>query len=445
VVTVRLSEVVAALSHALDLTGGQAVGHARRTAVIGMRLGVALGLSAEDRAALMYALLLKDAGCSTNAAPMSALFGSDDLTAKADKSLIDHTRPLELARFVLRTADRGAPLHRRLRQAGMIAQRSRGQDFEQELLALRCERGADIALMLDLPTATAAAIGTAFEHWNGRGTPAGLAGDQIPLLGRIVAVAQRAELFHHATGYDGAARMVRRRRGRWFDPQVADAFLALGREVVADVHRADAVLATLEPEDRVVTATDARLDRLAEAFARVIDAKSPYTARHSGGVADIAVAIAETLGHPPNEVRNLRRAALLHDIGKLGVSNRVLDKPGRLDAAEWEQVRRHPRLTYDILRGVDAFRPLAAMAAAHHERLDGSGYHLGLDARSLSPLARILAVADVAEALSAERPYRPALAPGEVLAIMRRDVPGKLDARAFAALEGALPVVLRAA
>jgi putative nucleotidyltransferase with HDIG domain len=167
----------------------------------------------------------------------------------------------------------------------------------------------------------------------------------------------------------------------------------------------------------------------------IIDAKSPYTGRHSEGVARIAVAIGDVLGHSPAELRDLRRAALLHDIGKLGVSNLILDKPGRLDAGEWEQMRRHPALTVRILERVAVFRDLAATAGAHHERLDGGGYHLGLTGDQLSRDARILAVADVGEALSAERPYRAALAPEEVRSIMRRDAGRALCPEALAALE----------
>jgi HD-GYP domain-containing protein (c-di-GMP phosphodiesterase class II) len=143
------------------------------------------------------------------------------------------------------------------------------------------------------------------------------------------------------------------------------------------------------------------------------------------------------MGFPAEEVRALRRAGLLHDIGKLGVSSRILDKPGGLDAEDWRQMRRHPELTARILGQVEQLRDLAVVAAAHHERLDGSGYHLGLTAAQLSPAARVLAVADVAEALSADRPYRAGLAPDVVLEIMARDAGPKLDPDAFTALREA--------
>ena len=181
------------------------------------------------------------------------------------------------------------------------------------------------------------------------------------------------------------------------------------------------------------------IDRVAEAFARVVDAKSPFTARHSGGVADIAAGLARELDLGAAQERRLHRAGLLHDVGKLGVSSAILDKPGRLDAGEWAAIRRHPEWSLQILQRVPAFVELAHVAASHHERLDGSGYFRGLGAEQLDLPSRILAVADVAEALSSERPYREALPADEVLAIMRVDAGVTLDAEAFAALEGFLP------
>ena len=190
-----------------------------------------------------------------------------------------------------------------------------------------------------------------------------------------------------------------------------------------------------EPEDRIQHADGERLDRVAEAFALIIDAKSPYTSTHSVGVARIAVSVGDVLGLGPRELRDLRRMALLHDIGKLGVSNLILDKPGKLTEEEWTQMRRHPELTVRILERVSAFKDLAATAGAHHERLDGRGYHLGLRDEHLSRDARILAVADVCEALTADRPYRKAMEPDQVRAIMRGDVGKAFCHDALGALE----------
>ena len=188
----------------------------------------------------------------------------------------------------------------------------------------------------------------------------------------------------------------------------------------------------------MLVADDERLDRITEAFAQVIDAKSPYTFNHSSGVADYATRVAAELGHGPDALRALRRMGLLHDIGKLGVSSRILDKPSKLTDEEFAQVRRHPVHTSEILLRVPAFAPLAADAAAHHERIDGRGYPDGLAGDAVTENARILAVADVFEALTATRPYRGPLPADEALAIMRRDVGTAFCPRAFGALESAL-------
>jgi len=179
-------------------------------------------------------------------------------------------------------------------------------------------------------------------------------------------------------------------------------------------------LREVEPEECIIRCDDDRLDTVAEAFARVIDAKSPYTARHSQNVAEIAVAAGEAMNLHARDLRTLRRAALLHDIGKLGVSNTILDKPGQLEQPEMDQMRQHTQHTFDILKHVARFRQFAATAAAHHERLDGQGYHLGLAREELGPTARLLAVADVVEAVSADRPYRAGMPLEEALGVVRR-------------------------
>jgi HD-GYP domain-containing protein (c-di-GMP phosphodiesterase class II) len=434
----RLSEVIAALSHALDLTEGQPRGHAARTCLIGMRVGEAIGLPPRDSGALYYALLLKDAGCSSNAARMSSLFAADDREVKRAVKLVDWTRPTESLRYVAgAVAPGGSPLRRAGRLALAAAELSldKGGIFET-----RCERGAQIVRMLDFPAAAATAVRSLDEHWNGKGKPDGLAGEEIPLLARIACLAQTVEVFHYDRGVEGAREMLRRRRGRWFDPALADVLLGLPDDDVLweRLRSGDDLADDLAPDDVILVADDERLDRITEAFAQVIDAKSPYTFNHSARVAELAVRTATALGHGPDALRALRRMALLHDIGKLGVSNRVLDKPRRLTDEEFAEVRLHPGYTGDILRRVPAFAALAADAAAHHERVDGRGYPLGLSGDAVTRNARILAVADVFEALTAERQYRGPLPEDEALAIMRRDVGTAFCPRAFAALEAAL-------
>jgi putative nucleotidyltransferase with HDIG domain len=437
---VRLSEVLAGLSYALDVTEGQRPGHSVRSCAIGMRLAEVLGLSRDDRSALFYALLMKDLGCSSNASRFAALFGADDQSLKSNLVLMDWPRALESFRFVSQNV---APGHFWLRRVWQgLAVFSRGPSGARDVVLTRCERGADIAKMLGFSETTAEAIRTLDEHWDGHGQPYGLKGEQIPLLGRILGLAQTLEVFFSTYGVLTAYDMAIERRGGWFDPALVDALRSIRTEAAFWQWLSDgdtlAEIGSLEPADRVFMADEHRLDNVAEAFARVIDAKSPWTYQHSNGVADLAVDLATTLGFSPADIRELRRAALLHDLGKLAVSSLILDKPDKLDDEEFSIIRRHPAHTAEILDRVGCFRHLSDLAASHHERLDGRGYHRGRRAELLTKPTRLLAVADVCDALRASRPYRPGLETARVLEIMGRDVGTGIDPECFGALQQVL-------
>jgi len=434
---IALSEVVGSLSYALDITEGQPPGHALRSCMIGMRLAEEIGLSAAERSDLFYALLLKDAGCSANAERMAALFGADDQAAKRTSKLVDWSRPGRSFVWAVRTVAPGGTLAARVGRLKAI--RDEG-DVTRSFMEARCDRGAEIARMLYLTEPTAAAIRALDEHWDGRGQPAGLRGEEIPLMARILCLAQTAEVFHAEGGVRAVRRVLRRRRGRWFDPALADALLGVCGDDGFWATLATPDVSEWEPGELRLTADDARLDRIAEAFARVIDAKSPYTARHSERVAEIAVDIGRVLALPRATLRDLRRGGLLHDIGKLAVSNRILDKPGSLTDEEFEQIKAHPRHSQRILERAACFAALAPLAGAHHEKLDGSGYPYGLAGAELDLPMRVLAVADIYEALTADRPYRGSLAPATALEIIHRDVPHKLDAGVVWALEALVGV-----
>jgi HD-GYP domain-containing protein (c-di-GMP phosphodiesterase class II) len=267
-----------------------------------------------------------------------------------------------------------------------------------------------------------------------------LRGEEIPIAGRILCLAQTVEVFHRTRGVSAACDVAVRRRAQWFDPALVDALARL-----RDDHRfwaslVEPDLSTVEPPDLVLVGDENRLDRIADAFAAVIDAKSPWTHRHSIRACEIATGIAAVLGADATLLRDVGRATRLHDIGKLAISNRILDKPGKLTDAEFAKVKQHPLVTQQILDRVPGFSELSPLASAHHERLDGSGYPHGLTAAELTVPMRVLAVADVYEALTAERPYRHAYNPERALEIMRVEVPWRLDQDAMAALEQVLEV-----
>jgi HD-GYP domain-containing protein (c-di-GMP phosphodiesterase class II) len=429
---IALSGLIGGLSYALDLTEGEPPGHAVRSCLIGMRLADELGLGAQARSDLFYALLLKDAGCSANSARMAALFAADDHEAKRTSKRVDWARPFSAFVWSLRTVAPGGSLRARVDR--LLAIRDEGE-VTRSLMQARCDRGAEIARMLGFSETTAEAIRGLDEHWDGRGQPRGLEGTEIPLAARVLCLAQTVEIFHAARGVGAAYRVAAKRAGQWFDPALVDVLGALRADSGFWASLAEPDLSRVEPPDRVLVADENRLDQIAEAFARVIDAKSPWTHDHSDRTSEIATGIAGVLGLEAAAVRDLRRAARLHDIGKLAISNRILDRPGRLTDEEYANVRQHPVMTHRILDRVPGFSELASVASAHHERLDGSGYPRGLSAHELTSPMRVLAVADVYEALTANRPYRPAWSSDRALEIMRLDVPQRLDQDAFAALK----------
>ena len=423
-VQIKLSEVISALSYALDITEGQPKGHAARSCMLGMRIAKELKLNSVESSALFYALLLKDLGCSSNAGRMCYLFGSDDRLVKQHYKTADCSTLGGTINYLAQNiADHGSLIDK----AKHFARVALGGSKEaKSLIDLRCERGAKIARELEFPELTAKAILSLDEHWDGHGHPDGLKGEQIPLLARVLNISQTIEVFISEYSLAAAYEMVAERSGTWFDPELARLFLNISDdsafwESYNNSSPSDAA-AAFEPQDSMLHADAALLDRIAEGFSQVIDAKSPWTYRHSEGVAKIAAGIAEVLGFSLDEVRYIRRAALVHDVGKLGISNLILDKPGKLTAEEITEMRRHTIYTHQILSQVEGFKDLADLAAAHHEQLDGKGYHRGLDAAQLTVPARILAVADIYEALTAKRPYRQDLTDEEVSTILKKKV-----------------------
>jgi len=433
---VALSELIAGLSCALDAAEGEPPGHAQRSCLIGMRLAEELALTSDARSDLFYALLLKDAGCTANAAHMAALFDADDQVAKHTSKLVDWSRPLSAFVWSVKTVAPGSSLAAKAQRLRAISNEGA---VTWSLMMARCHQGAEISRKLGFSEATADAILALDEHWDGRGQPRGLRAGEIPLAARIMCLAQTVEVFHFVRGVDTACRVALRRSGQWFDPELVAALVSFRTDEAFWWSLAEPDVSAVEPRDRILVKDEDRLDRIAEAFGDVVGAKSTWTKDHCDRVSAITTDVADQLGLDTTSRRDLGRAGRLHDIGKLSISNRILDKPAALSATEWRKMQEHPLLSEQILERLPSLGALAPIVAAHHERLDGSGYPRGLAADELTMPMRVLAVADVYAALTAERPYRRAYSPRRALELMHNEAPQRIDGEALAAL-GALVV-----
>ncbi len=330
VVPVTLAEILSSLSVALDLVEGQPQGHAVRTCLLAMRIGEQLGLSEHDRTRLYFASILKDAGCSNNAARVHKVFGGDEHLVKHDVKLVDWSDPVVSLKFALGHTEVGGSIGRKLRR--MLGNLAPPAKIMDEVTMARCSRGAEIARSLGFDEDVASAVRDLDEHWDGGGSPRHKRGEEIPMLARLVGLAQTLEVFAAALGRDAALDMVRDRSGRWFDPETCEAVLSLKDDPIWKRHAAflEEGTSLLPVPEAAQQASPADIDRVCQAFAQIVDAKSAHTGEHSSRVTDYAVTLGADFGLDRSRLLELKRAALLHDIGKLGVPNGILDKPGRL-------------------------------------------------------------------------------------------------------------------
>ncbi|SOC85622.1 HDIG domain-containing protein [Ensifer adhaerens] len=437
--TLPLAEVVNALSAALDMTDGQPVGHSARCCWIGMHIGGRLGLDTPQLHDLFYMLFLKDLGCSSNAARICQLYATNDHEFKRNSKTMDHSL-IQVLHFVATNTAVKSGLATKLKTILNIA-RNAG-NITRDLIETRCERGAEIARTMRFPERVARGILDLDEHWDGRGHPMGLKENEISLMARIALLAQVIDVFHITGGRQAAIDEVRKRAGTWFDPQLVLVFETVANDLsfwaALEGSDIDSRVFALEPAANRSLVDDDLLDDIADGFAQVVDAKSPFTSGHSKRVALYSDMIAEELGLETGRKRWLVRGALLHDIGKLGISNEILDKAGKLDDDEWRAMKNHPLLGHHILSKIDAFSGIADIAMKHHEKLNGKGYPHGIGADELDLETRIVTVADIFDALSADRPYRSAMPTSKALSIMREEVGTALDPDCFDALASAI-------
>ncbi len=434
-VQVRLAELVAALSLGIDLGFGQPMEHALRQCLIALRLAARIGLDEEDRTTVYYTALLVNVGCHSDAHEQAKWFG-DDIGLKAVK--YDHEpRSLGMAAASMRRIGQGSPPLHRFRLGLEFA--LSGHREVDDMISHHAAIARTFAGQLGLPDAVAAAIGGVYEHWDGHGWPGELRGDAVPIASRLALLSEFAEVAYRVGGVAAVAALADKRGGRQFDPMVSKILCEEAPTILAGldaIARWDAVIAA-EPALMVVLSAE-RADVALQAIANFVDLKSPYSLGHARAVADLAAAAATELGLAPAAVRTLWRAGLVHDLGRLGVSNAIWDKPQALGPGEWERVRIHPYLTERMLAQSPALVPLAAIAVAHCERLDGSGYPRGLAGAAISRSARILAAADAYQAMREPRPHRPERSADEAAAELHGDVrAGRLDAEVVAAVLGA--------
>jgi HD-GYP domain-containing protein (c-di-GMP phosphodiesterase class II) len=425
---VRLAELVAALSLATDLGLGQPQEHVLRQTVIARRLAAAAGLPEEQQTAVFYVSLLAWVGCVSDSHEIAAWFG-DDQRLRADSYTVDRTG-VPMLRFVLGHVGEDAGPVRRLTMIGRFLAGGHGR-MTRSMLG-HCQTTGDIAGRLGLGDRVGTALRQAFERWDGKGVPGLAAGEQIDPVMRVVQIADDAEVFHRLQGVGAVSEMLRSRRGTEFDPALVDLFR--GRAVglldgLDEVGAWDAVITgggDLGPELR-----EAELTGVLRVFADYADLKSPSWLGHSAGTAALAAGAARRLGLPVEEVTLVERAALVHDIGAIGVSAGIWDKPGPLSAADRERVRMHPYLTERTLARPRRLAEIGAVAALHHERIDGSGYPRGIRGDGLSLAARLVAAADAYHALCEDRPHRPARSAAGAAGLLRDEAAaGRIDGEA---------------
>jgi HD-GYP domain-containing protein (c-di-GMP phosphodiesterase class II) len=429
---VRLAELVAALSLATDLGMGQPMEHVLRSCLVGLPLAGDLGLDESERAVVYYVALLAWVGCHADSHEQATLFG-DDIAARAGAYEHDLVG-LQLVRYLARYLGAGKPPLERARAFGSFA--ISGWRSIEQLDATHCVLAGDFALRLGLGNEVRDPLQHCFERWDGKGGPEGLSGEAIALPARIVGLADVAVAWHRMGGVEGAIEVARRRRGTQFDPALVDRFCRLAPGLLAEFDATPTWQTLIEAEPALQpTLSGAEFDAALEAVADFADLKSPYFAGHSRGVARLTGEAASRYGLPQDEAARARRAGLMQDLGRLGVSNTIWDKRGPLSQAELERVRLHPYLAERVLAHRGALRELGRLAVLHHERLDGSGYPRGLSAGALPPAARLLAAADCYQAMLEPRPHRPALRLEEAQAELRTEVwAGRLDGEAVDAV-----------
>ena len=441
---VRTAELIAALSLATDSALGVPLEHGVQSTLFATRLCERLSADRETRRHAYYVCLLFYVGCTVGAELAADAFGSDD-------ALTTYATPVrfggrsEMFRGMMRAIapPEGSMLTRAAQLAHGLPRLVR--DFKGHVEAA-CEVAQLLSERLGLPASVGPMFAFADERWDGKGMPGRASGDEIPLAVRIVQVARDAAFQRMLAGPEHAAQVVGERSGGAFDPRVAKLIADDGAEILALDPGASVWDATLagEPAPALTLAGEA-VDRALAAVGDFADLASSYLVGHSTGVSRLAAAAAQCARFPEPDVVTVRRAGLVHDVGRVAIPTRIWNTPGPLEVSDREQVRLHPYHTERLLSRSPFLATLAPVATSHHERLDGTGYHRGAAAATLARPARLLAAADAYHAMTELRPHRPALAPGKAAEVIASDAAaGLLDTDAVrAVLEAARQTIPR--
>jgi HD-GYP domain-containing protein (c-di-GMP phosphodiesterase class II) len=429
---VRLLEATASLSLAADLGFGQPFGDGLSIALLSVAIADATGLDEDERRRSLYLALARHIGCTANADEIAAV-ADDEIALRAPSALLDLADRKKMLPYVLRHVAAVSPLHRR---PLVLARILGAPDLVRESTAAACEAAQALATRLGLGLETVSDLPLYFERWDGKGFPGNAKADDLPRPVQVVQVAEATEAFVRHRGPESAKDAIRERGGTLLAPAPVSALLGRYDELVAllDTPEPWEAVLELEPEPWP-TLDDDGLDRVLEVFADYADLRSVWLGGHSRAVSALGERAAATAGLPEGDVTLVRRAGLVHDIGRVATSAAVWGKTNRLTGAEREAVRLHPYYTERVLARPAGLRVMGQLASLHHERLDGSGYHRGCLGREQTSPARILAAADFVRTRREARPYRAAASADEAAAAAREEVrAGRLDADAVDAV-----------
>lgn len=427
----RLAEVVAALSTATDMGTGKQPGRGLRIALLALRIAERMELQPAELTRVYYAMPLIMLGCTAESSTAASILG-DELAFGATFAPLVSAPRSEMMGWLLRNYAADERFARRLRR--LVRMMTAGRTFFESANAGHCEVAQRLTGRLGIEEPVLEPLGAVFERWDGTGGPRRLRGEQIPVAVRIGHVAWDVDTFGADGGTIAWTAMLRRRAGRTLDPAVVDVALHAEAELDEVLHLASPWDAWLAAEAGTQRSID-DIDAAASVIADFVDLKSDYLPGHSRAVAAIASAAVADLGMDSRRVDTVRRAGLVHDLGRIAVSSSIWDKTGPLTDAEWETVRLHAYHGERILCRTAALGDAAALAGTHHERCDGSGYHRGATAGQLGPEARVLAAADTFAAITEPRPHRPARTAQDAARELSDEVrSGRLDGDAVAAV-----------